>query len=223
MKRLYGIVTALAVTALVAAALWAHAAGTNPAEAPGAAPVAAPVAAALAPQDTTAETEMAPMVELKTDTAFSYVALEMKGSYDQHEAAFTKLYEEAMNQGIYGGMPFGIYYNDPDDTPVEQLKWDVGFAAPAGGAPKAPLALKKWNYTTMASLKYRGVFGGEDMIQAYARVYRWIAENGYQPAGPMMEVFLNTPSPDENGVLYGAVQIIVPVKPAAPAKDAKAK
>jgi hypothetical protein len=34
----------------------------------------------------------------------------------------------------------------------------------------------------------------------------------------MMEVFLNAPSPDESGRLYGAVEIIVPVQKAPPAK-----
>jgi AraC family transcriptional regulator len=210
-KKLSCIFAVLAVAALAAAASWAQSARTDS----GAAPAA--------PADTTVETELMPMVELKTDTAFAYVALEMTGSYDQHEAAFTKLYEEAMNQGINGGMPFGVYWNSPTDTPDEQLKWDVGFASTPGVAPKAPLALKKWDYTTMASLRYRGVFGGAEMSQAYGRVYQWIAENGYQPSGPMMEVFLNVPSPDENDVLYGAVEIVVPVRKAPAAKDAKAK
>jgi AraC family transcriptional regulator len=207
MKKLHCILALLVGAALVAAAAWAQGDCSVP----------------VAPADTTGRGEVVPQVELKTDTAFAYVAIEMTGSFDQHEAAFTKLFEDAMNQGIYGGMPFGIYWNSPANTPVEQLKWDVGFALPSGNAPKAPLALKKWDFTTMASLKYRGVFGGADMDQAYGRVYRWIAENGYQPSGPMMEVFLNAPSPDENGVLYGAVEIIVPIQKAAPAKDAKAK
>jgi AraC family transcriptional regulator len=207
MRRLNGIVVVLAVAALVATAAWAQDECTVP----------------VAPADTTVRGEVTPQVELKTDTAFAYCAVEMTGSYDQHEAAFTKLFEEAMNQGIYGGMPFGIYWNSPANTPIEQLKWDVGFTLPPGSAPKPPLAIKKWNFTTIASLKYRGVFGGVEMDQAYGRLFKWIGENGYQAAGPMMEVFLNAPSPDESGVLYGAVEIIVPIQKAPAAKDAKVK
>jgi AraC family transcriptional regulator len=210
MKKLCCILVLLTVAAVVAVASWAQSAGTAPA----------------APADTTAaQKEQPPAVELKVDTAFAYCALEMTGNYDQHQAAFEKLYQEAMKQGIYGGMPFGIYWNSPANTPVEKLLWDVGFALPPGNAPKPPLTLKKWEFTTMVSLKYRGVFGGEEMGQTYGRLYQWIGENGYQPAGPLMEVYLNTPSPDEKGVLYGAVEIIVPVQkaPPAPAKDAKVK
>ncbi|MFA4948879.1 MAG: GyrI-like domain-containing protein [Candidatus Krumholzibacteriia bacterium] len=207
MKKVCCILVMLAVAAVVAAASWAQ----NECEVP------------VAPADTTARGEVTPQVELKTDTAFAYCAVEMIGSYDQHEAAFTKLFEEAMNQGIVGGMPFGIYWNSPMDTPVEKLAWDVGFVLPPGKAPKPPLTIKKWDFTTMASLKYRGVFGGAEMGNAYGRLFRWIGENGYQAAGPMMEVFLNAPAPDEKGVLYGAVDIIVPIQKAPPAKDAKAK
>ena len=207
MKRLVRVLTMFTAAALITGCLWAQDECSVP----------------VAPADTTAQGEVAPQVELKTDTAFAYCAIEMTGSYDQHEAAFEKLYQEAMNQGIYGGMPFGIYWNSPANTPVEQLNWDVGFVLSPGTAPKPPLTIKKWDFTTMASLKYRGMFGGVDMDQAYGRLFKWIGENGYQAAGPMMEVFLNSPSPDESGVLYGAVEIIVPIQEVPPAKDAKAK
>jgi AraC family transcriptional regulator len=177
-----------------------------------------------APADTSAQdAEKAPQVQLKEDTAFVYCALEMTGSYDQHEAAFMKLYQESMKQEIYGGLPFGIYWNSPADTPAEKLSWDIGFILSPGKTPQDPLKAKRWDFTTMASLMYRGAFGGETMNAAYGQVYKWIAENGYQAAGPMMEVFLNAPSPDESGALYGAVEIVVPIVKVPPAKDAKAK
>jgi len=207
MRKLCCILVMLAVAAFVAAASRAQ----NECSVP------------VAQADTTGRGEVTPQVELKTDTAFAYCAVEMTGSYDQHETAFTKLFEEAMNQGIFGGMPFGIYWNSPANTPIEQLKWDVGFVLTPGTAPKPPLTIKKWDFTTMASLKYRGVFGGTEMDKEYGRLFQWIADNGYVAAGPMMEVFLNAPSPDESGQLYGAVEIIVPVRKAPPPKDGKAK
>jgi len=207
MKRLVRVLTMFTAAALITGCLWAQDECSVP----------------VAQADTTGRGEVKPQVELRTDTAFAYCAIEMTGSYDQHGAAFGKLFQEAMNQGIYGGMPFGIYWNSPANTPIEQLKWDVGFVLTPGSEPKPPLAIKKWDFTTMASLKYRGVFGGVDMDQAYGRLFKWIGENGYQAAGPMMEVYLNTPSPDESGVLYGAVEIIVPIRKAPAAKDGKAK
>lgn len=203
MRKPYCILILVALAAFLAAGSLAQTSGTMPA----------------APPDTsTAQAEQPPEVQLKVDTAFAYCAFEMTGSYDQHSAAFEKLYAEAMKQGIYGGIPFGIYWNSPVDTPVEKLMWDVGFALPPGAAPQEPLRLKKWEYTTMATLRYSGEFGGEGMTGAYSRLFSWIGEHGYRPAGPMMEMFLNIPSPDEQGMLIGSVEIVVPVLKAAEPK-----
>ena len=132
-----------------------------------------------APADTSAAGSEKPnAVALKTDTAFAYCALEMTGSYDQHSAAFEKLYSEAMKQGIYGGTPFGVYWNSPSDTPAEKLAWEVGFVLASGQVPKDPLKLKKWPFTTMAVLEYSGAFEGEGMTNAYNGVYKWIGEHG---------------------------------------------
>lgn len=174
-------------------------------------------------EQATAPAEKQPQVVLRADTAFAYCALEMTGSYDQHSTAFEKLYGAAMQQGIYGGTPFGVYWNSPSNTPVEKLSWDVGFALPAGQTPKEPLKVKQWPFTTMAVIEYSGSFADSAMAGSYAAIFNWIGENGYKPAGPCMEAYLNIPSPDEKGVLVGTVEIIVPVEKAPPARERKTK
>ena len=208
MRKFCCVLVLLALAALLGSAAWAQTAGTN---------AGVPVDTAAAQLETPKE------VELRADTAFAYCALEMTGSYDQHSAAFEKLYAEAMKQGIYGGTPFSVYWNSPGDTPVEKLAWDVGFIVPSSQAPKEPLKLKKWEFTTAAVLEYSGAFAGEGMTNAYNAIFKWIGEHGYKPAGPMMETFLNIPSPNEQGVLVGSVEIVVPVEKAPEAKDKKAK
>ena len=208
MRKLCCVLVLLALAALLGSAAWAQTAGTN---------AGVPVDTAAAQLETPKE------VELRADTVFAYCALEMTGSYDQHSAAFEKLYAEAMKQGIYGGTPFGVYWNSPGDTPVEKLAWDVGFIVPSSQAPKEPLKLKKWEFTTAAVLEYSGAFAGEGMTNAYNAIFKWIGEHGYKPAGPMMETFLNIPSPNEQGVLVGSVEIVVPVEKVPEAKDKKAK
>ena len=179
----------------------------------------------LAAGPDTARAQMAntPEVQIRTDTAFAYCALEMKGSYDQHSTAFEKLYAESAQQGIFGGPPLGVYYNSPGNTPVDSLTWDLGFRVPSGQTTKAPLVLKKWPYTTMAVLDYSGEFGGQDMVNAYTRLFTWIGKNGYRPAGPLMEEYLNAPSQDEKGFFVGRMNIIVPVEKAPVAKEKKAQ
>jgi DNA gyrase inhibitor GyrI len=206
MRKSFSVLILFALAMCFATVVWAQSVATNPG----------------AQADTSAaQAEQPLVVQLKVDTAFAYCAIEMTGSYDQHGAAFQQLYAEAAKQGIIGAMPFGVYWNSPSDTPPENLKWEIGFAIPAGKTPQAPLLLKKWEFTTMASLKYTGELGGEGMGKAMGAMFKWIGENGYQPTGPMMEMYLSMPSPNEKGMFVGSMEIIVPVQRAAAPKETK--
>ncbi len=144
---------------------------------------------------------------------FSYAAVEVTGSYTQHGDAFMKLYTEAGKQGLpMTATPFGIYWNSPDDTAEEDLKWEIGLPVSDDKKLEAPIALKKWEYTTVIQQDFEGVIDGDEIKAAYYSMYEWIGANGYEMAGPMLERFLNTPSPDEKGEMIGKVQIIFPVQ-----------
>lgn len=150
--------------------------------------------------------------QIKEIKPFKYCALEMTGSYDQHETAYLKLYEEAGKQGLpTDQQPIGIYFNGPQQVPVEELKWEVGFEVPAEQAVQAPLLKKEWTFTTLASLVYEGKFD-ENMQSAYGKLFAWIGQNGYQMAGPLMEKSLSMPVKDENNMWSGKMEILVPVK-----------
>jgi DNA gyrase inhibitor GyrI len=208
MGRATALFVLIALVAVPAMASWAQDCGEN--LAPG-------------PDTSRAQTVAPPEVQLRVDTAFAYCAIEMKGSYDQHSAAFEKLYAASAEQGVVGGYPFGVYYNSPSNTPADSLRWNLGFRCAAGQALKSPLVLKNWPYKTMAVLDYSGEFGGPDMVNAYTRLYTWIGTHGYRPAGPMMEEYLNAPSQDEKGFFVGRMNIVVPVEKAPPAQGKKAK
>jgi len=143
---------------------------------------------------------------------FWYASLEYKGSYAQHASAFQTLYTEAGKQGIQGGLPFGIYYNNPENTPEAELQWEVGFALKDSIGLQAPLQLKKWPFTTIATTFYRGVFGDTTMGQLYQKFFTWIGEKGYVPCGPAMEKFLAPPTPNEKGEMILQTQIVIPVE-----------
>jgi len=154
-----------------------------------------------------------PDIEVMDLEPFSYIAVEMTGSYEQHPDAFMKLYSEAARQGLpMTEAPFGIYWNSPDDTAEEALKWEIGFAAPEGREIQAPLVMKKWEHARVLQKEFEGAIDSEDMRGVYYSMFDWMEKNGYELAGPMMERFLNTPSPNEKGEFIGKVQIIFPVQ-----------
>jgi effector-binding domain-containing protein len=154
-------------------------------------------------------------IELVEAEPFYYCAVEMTGSYEQHSTAFMTLYTEAGKQGLtMAEAPFGIYWNSPQDTPEEALKWAIGMPVPEDKEIQEPLKKIKWEHTLLVTKGFEGAFESEDMYAAYAEVFEWIEKNGYEPAGPMLEKFLNTPSPNEAGETIGKVEIIIPVQKA---------
>ncbi len=153
-------------------------------------------------------------VTVKEIEPYFYAALEMTGSYEQHEQAFQTLYEQANSQGVPTDQPpFGVYYDNPETTPEEELKWEIGLPLPQEKKVKEPLKRKKWDYTAVATLDYTGPWN-EEMADAYLKIFGWIEQNGYYPVGPVMEVYLGQPTQNEKGEWSGTVNIMVPVSKA---------
>jgi AraC family transcriptional regulator len=152
-------------------------------------------------------------IQLKEIKPFVYCALEKTGSYNQHGEAFVKLYEEATKQSLdFDETPFGIYWNNPQDTPTEQLKWELGLILLTEQELKTPLTLKKWEMTNLITQNYEGPFDSPEMGKLYGGLFQWMGKNGYAPAGPMMEKFLGQPTQNDAGQWCGKVEIIWPIQ-----------
>lgn len=151
--------------------------------------------------------------EVKEIEPFWYCALDMQGSYDKHEEAFQTLYNEAGVQGL--GMDFiafGIYYNDPSQVAPENLTWELGFELDEKVELKEPLVLKKWEYKLVVSSIYQGDFNSEAFGAAHQKLFEWIGQNGYMPAGPMMEKYISMPTQTSEGGWEGTINMIMPVQ-----------
>ena len=165
-----------------------------------------------APEKTADVPKEAP-IQIKEIEAFTYCALEMKGSYDQHGIAFNNLFAVAGSQRLpLDTAPFGIYFSDPSNTPEEELKWEVGIEIAEGTEVKRPLIAKKWQHMTVASKIYTGAFTEEAMGDAYGELMGWVRENGYFVCGPALERFLSEPEIDAEGGMSGAIEILIPVQ-----------
>jgi AraC family transcriptional regulator len=152
-------------------------------------------------------------IEVVDIEPFAYAAVEMTGSYEQHAQAFMTLYSAAGQQGLaMTEAPFGIYHNSPEDTPEEELKWEIGMPVPADTKLAEPIVLKKWEFTKVAQLDFEGAIDSDEMKAVYYGMYEWIETSGYELAGPMMERFLSMPAENDKGEMVGKVQIVFPVK-----------
>lgn len=151
-------------------------------------------------------------MQVKEIDSFWYAAVEMKGSYEQHQQAFQTLYEQAGMQGLGTDFPsFGIYYDDPSQVTEDELTWEIGLKLEEKTEIKEPLVLKEWNHTLVASTIYTGSFSSQDFGAAHEKLFQWVMENGYSPAGPMMEKYMDMPTQNSDGEWEGTINIILPV------------
>jgi effector-binding domain-containing protein len=125
--------------------------------------------------------------QVLTTEAWHAVVLPMKGSYLQHQEAFGRLASYLAGRGIApAGPPFGRYFSDPS-VGEANLVWEVGFQIPADVTVEAPYELRDLPAALAAVKVHRGPI--EELGSAWGAMIAWIMGNGYQVAGPAMQVF----------------------------------
>jgi DNA-binding transcriptional MerR regulator/predicted transcriptional regulator YdeE len=106
---------------------------------------------------------------------------------------FDKLFDEVLayvssNGGAMDGPALDLWYDMPMDTP-ENMR--VAVAAPTHSSLPANDRIKVEELPAvdqMASVVHSGPFA--TLGQAYGALFTWINDNGYRPAGPTREVYL---------------------------------
>jgi effector-binding domain-containing protein len=131
----------------------------------------------------------------KTEPA-TVASLSMKGPFTQMSDAFGRLFGWIGARGfVPAGPPAGIYFNDPNQVPADELLWEI--FCPIGGdvSPGDPddqgLSVKKTEAAEVASTVHKGPF--DQVGPTYGALAGWIMENGYEIAGPPQEVCLSDP------------------------------
>lgn len=121
---------------------------------------------------------------------FAYFCMRVKGSYSQIQEAVGKLMQEIQAQNAMPTGPLmGIYYNDPAKVDSQDLEWEVGFPVSPRQMIQPPLVLKEWNFAQVAQCLHKGPYA--DLGKTVAKVLEWMNANGYVPAGPVLERYLD--------------------------------
>jgi len=121
------------------------------------------------------------------------------------------------------GMPFGLYFDNPTKVKPESTRYEVCIqVAPTAKnktVGKTGFAVKDAPEMMVAATEYMGPY--DQVAPTYEKLYKWIGENKYEAAGPMIEWYLSDPSkvkPESLMAKIGAV-----VKPVAPPVDTTKK
>ncbi len=129
-------------------------------------------------------------ISLQTVEPFAYVCLTVKGSYAQIQQAIPNLMSEMGSQNtVPTGPLMGIYYNSPEQVDSQDLEWEVGFPVSPRQAVRPPLVLKEWSFTRVAACVHQGPY--TEAPKTIAKITDWMEANGYAPAGPILERYLD--------------------------------
>lgn len=129
-------------------------------------------------------------VTIQTVEPFAYFCIEYKGPYSQIQEAIARMSEEARHQNAAPSGPLmGIYYNSPEQVDARDLQWEVGFPVTPQTLIQPPLIKKEWSFKLVAVSLHEGAY--EDAPDTIFMMFDWMKDNGYQPAGPVMERYLD--------------------------------
>jgi AraC family transcriptional regulator len=150
--------------------------------------------------------------EMRVTTFPPYTALvlPMKGSFNQHDMAIKKLLACASEKKLKACGLFAIYYNSPQEVPVDSLKWDICMEVPEGTQIEAPFLVRLVPETLAA---YVICIGGYDNTHTcYPPLNDWISHSGYKPVGAPEEHWLS--DSERTRVTELQTRIMIPVAPA---------
>ena len=131
-------------------------------------------------------------VTVKDVEPFPYCAVSHKGPYTDMAAVIGELVGAMQAQSLFSqvrGPMVGVYYNSPVEVKPEELSWEAGFIITAQATPQMPLVKRVWEYKTVATALHVGPYekGGQTVV----KVMVWLAANGYEAAGPVLERYLD--------------------------------
>jgi len=139
---------------------------------------------------------------------FAYVCLQQKGTFDKMQDAIGSLLQEMSAQNIVPAGPLmGVYFNSPEQVNPEDLQWEIGFPVTAQVLILQPLQKKEWNFTQAVVSLHQGPY--EKAGETIQKMIEWMEVNGYVPAGPFLERYLDM-NPEELRPEELKTEILIP-------------
>ena len=146
------------------------------------------------------------------------------GPYSDAGKAIDEMMDMVQKQKLLvAGPPFGMFYDNPANVKPESARYEV--CVPVAPETKSMMD-KKTGFSVkdapemmIAVTDHMGPY--DQVAPVYEKLYKWIAENKYEPAGPMIEWYLSDPSkvkPESLQAKIGAV-----IKPMASPADTTMK
>jgi AraC family transcriptional regulator len=137
-------------------------------------------------------------VQIVSLTPVRVAALPHAGSYQSIGNSFQKLTAWAIGRNLFGAETrmYGIYYDDPDSKPADELRSDACISVPESftlAAQDAPFHVTQTSGGRCARMVFTGPYA--ELHTAYSWLYYvWLPASGEEPGTqPPIEEYLNDP------------------------------
>lgn len=133
-------------------------------------------------------------IKIKKTKPYRLAYMEHVGDYGSipYDKYFSQLYGWAKEKKARPGFrPIGIYYDTPEQTPPERCRSEIGI--PTRGMPisEGNIKIKEMPAMEVAIIKHAGP--AKEYSKTYGILNEWMAQTGYEWAGPAMEVYTKKP------------------------------
>ena len=147
-------------------------------------------------------------IELKKVKEYQAAFICYKGGYEKIPELLGKLVGFLMEKNLQIEMPvYGAYFNSPHEVPPEELEWEVGAAFLGDVEPEGDIQIKNVPEHEAVSTVFKGPYG--EAASVYGSLFEHAAKNNYQIAGPVEEIYLNSPDEVPESELLTEVQFPV--------------
>jgi effector-binding domain-containing protein len=133
----------------------------------------------------------------KTTEPRTVAFIRQKGPIEELPDVIKRLYAEIDKGGYHVCGPLmAVYYNDPRQTPADEMSWDVRIPVTNPGPMTAVDTGKLgFGYQSPAYVAYTYHVGPLDTVdEAYDRLLEWAGTNQYQITGYVTEVYWSEPT-----------------------------
>lgn len=122
----------------------------------------------------------------------TYVFVEVRGSYASAGRHLSGLAASMQEQGLEpSGPPFGLFYDDPGQVGVDQLKARLCFPVETAGEVREPLSVDRLPGGTVAYAQVDGAY--PEVPRCYPGLLAYVREMHWAVAGPIREIYLVPP------------------------------
>ena len=140
---------------------------------------------------------------------------ESKVAYIRHKGSYDKIPELMQEVGEWlseknlqmTGRVYGTYFNSPEDTPTENLQYEIGFSFEGTTMPEGKIGIKEVPEHTVLTAMHKGPY--TEIGPVIHAVADYAVKNGYDIVGPVTEVYLNSPLEVPESELLTEVQFPV--------------